>query len=326
MNSLATIIILNYNNNQNTINCLKSLKEQTLKNFDIILIDNGSKYRLFLELKSKLHQFEKNLKINLIRNFSNMYFTGANNKALKIAKGKYVCLLNNDTIVSSDFIEKMVNFLENHPDAYMISPKIKVYREKDYIWYAGAEIDLRKLDIVKIRGLWEHDPKDQKYNEISITGYIAGTAVFLKRDILNNVGLLDEILFMYHDDPDWSLRAKKKGYNLYYVPKTIIYHDVSRTVNPRRIGFYNFFIMRNSQIIVWKHGTLKDLLIYYLKFFFIYFFDSIFLIKKKNIILILIRLNAMIRGFRIGIKRRLNRSCEKYYKKDYNYIRKIQKF
>lgn len=326
MNKSATIIIVNYNNSKNTIDCLKSLKTQTYKNFDIILIDNGSKYDLFLELKSKLQQFEKVLKIILIRNTFNTYFTGANNKALKIARGDYICLLNNDTVVMPDFIEKMVYFLEDHPEAYMISPKIKVYRNKDYLWYAGADIDLRKWDIVNIRGLWEYDPKNQKYNEVSNTGYIAGTAVFLRRDILDNVGLLDGILFMYHDDPDWSIRAKKMGYNIYYVPNTIVYHDVSRTKDSKRTGFYNYFIIRNSQILVWKHGTFKDLVVYYFKFCLRNLLDLFSLIINKNIDIILIRLNAIRNGFKIGIRRRTNRSCKKHYRKNYNYAKKIQNF
>ena len=326
MNKLATLIIINYNDPKKTIKCLNSLKKQTYRNFDIILIDNGSKYNLYLELKNELQQYKNYLKISFIRNNSNLYFTIANNKAMKVAKGEYICLLNNDTVVMADFVEKMITFLEDHPDAYMISPKIKVYREKDYLWYAGAEVDLRKLDIVRIRGLWESDPKNEKYNKPSITGYIAGAAVFVRREILDKVGLLDEILFMYHDDPDWSLRAKKMGYNIYYVPTTTIYHDCSRTIKSSREGFYQFLIIRNSQIMVWKHGTLRDLIIYYGRYFFYHGLDFFSLIKKKKFKIILIRINATLSGFKIGLKRRTHRSCRRNFFKDYKYIQKIQNF
>jgi GT2 family glycosyltransferase len=219
----------------------------------------------------------------------------------------------------------MVTFLENHPEAHMISPKIKIYKSKDHIWYAGAEIDLRKFDLVKIRGLWESDPENKKYNEVSPTGYIAGTAVFLRREILEKLGLLDDILFMYHDDPDWSLRARKLGYHLYYVPSTIIYHDIS-LVDINRSIFNYYFLIRNSQILVWKHGNIQDLFWYYWKFLKEIINHLFYDIRNGNIDLFQIRLNAVIRGFKIGIKRRTNHVNKKNFTKEYNYIKKVQKF
>ena len=89
---------------------------------------SNSKYSLYLKLKEKLEKFDKKLKIRLIRSKHNLYFAAGNNKGIKMAKGEYICLLNSDTIVKSDFIEKMVEFLDKCRNAGMISPKIKVYK------------------------------------------------------------------------------------------------------------------------------------------------------------------------------------------------------
>ena len=98
MQKLVSIIIINYNSNVDTIECLKSLRNQTYKDFEILLVDNGSKNDIFLNLIEGLKQFDHELTINLIRNENNLYFGAGNNKAIKMARGEYICLLNKDEI------------------------------------------------------------------------------------------------------------------------------------------------------------------------------------------------------------------------------------
>jgi GT2 family glycosyltransferase len=305
---------------------LKSLTKQTYTNFDVILVDNGSKAHLYRELISNLNQFEKKLKIHLIRSNLNLYFGGGNNKAIKIAKGDYICLLNYDTVVKSDFIEKMVNFLEKTPDAGLISPKIKIYKNKNILWNTGAFVNFRSGIVIGNRGYLEYDPKDQKYNEIESVGFVPGTAVFFKKEMIQSVGLMDEIFLMYHEDPDWNLRAQKSGYKSYYVPTTIVYHNVSRIVNQKRLLFNYHFFSRNSQIIVWKHAKFIDILIFYYIFCIMNFGLTFLYILRIKLRLAFLQLNSMWQGFRIGVKRRTNRSCKKYLLKDYRFIKKIQNF
>ncbi|MFX1592154.1 MAG: glycosyltransferase family 2 protein [Promethearchaeota archaeon] len=325
MKKSVSIIILNYNGNQDTIDCLKSLKNQTFKNFEILLVDNGSNTNSFLELKRELKQFKEDLEIILIRINLNVFFTGGNNKALKIASGEYICLLNNDTIVSPDFIERMVDFLEKNSDAGMISPKIKVYKNKNYLWYAGAYLNLKKATISGLRGIWEFDPQNQKYNEIILTDYAAGTALFLKKEVVDKIGLLDEIFFMYFEETDWNLRAKKEGYKVYYVPTTIVYHKVSPINNKKASRLKHLFFNRNAQILVWKHAKFIELLIFYLN----YSIRNLKLIFKtfinKELYYVYLQFYSLLQGFRIGIKRRSNRSCHKIIVKDYHFFKHIEK-
>ena len=326
MKKSVSIIIVNYNKKQDTIDCLKSLKNQTYKNFEILLVDNSSKYNSFLELKRELKQFKENLEIFLIRSEVNLYFAGGNNKALKKAKGEYICLLNNDTIVLPDFIEKMVDFLEKNPDAGMISPKIKVYKNKNYLWYAGAFVNLRKANVSVLRGRYELDPQNQKYNEIELTDYAAGTALFLKKEVIDKVGLLDEIFFMYFEETDWNLRAKKKGYKIYYVPTTIIYHNVTPILNKKALLLKQFFIKRNSQILVWKHAKFIDLLIFYFRYSLKFLKIMLIAVINGRFYLASLLFLSFLQGFRIGIKKRSNRSCRKTLIKDYNSLRWIKRF
>ena len=326
MGKLVSIIVLNYNNYHLTIDCLDSLTKQTYKEFEVILFDNGSKLDLFLELEKIINQFEKILNIKLIRNKKNIYFVPASNKAIKISKGDYICLLNYDVIVNPDFIEKMVVFLKSHPEAGMITPKIRVYKDKRILWNTGAFLNFRSAIVIGNRGYLEYDPQNYKYNDIETIGFAPGTAVFINKEVIEDIGLMDEIFFMYHEDPDWNLRAQKKGYKSYYVPTTIVYHNVPRIISEERMIFNHHFFTRNSQILVWKHAKLMDIIIFYYIFSILnlgIIFLNIITRKFKSV---LIRLNSIRQGFRIGLKRRTNRSCKKYIISDYNYIKKIQNF
>lgn len=326
MEKLVSVIILNYNNYEKTIECLKSLVQQNYKNFEVILVDNGSKLSYYLDFKKEIKKFEVNLNLRLIRNKLNLYFASGSNKAIKIAEGEYICLLNYDAIVNPDFIENMVSFLESHPDAGMITPKIKVYEDKNILWNTGAYLNFRSAIVIGNRGYLEYDPHNKKYNEVEIIGFAPGTAIFMNKKVIDDTGLMDEIFFMYHEDPDWNLRAQKKGYTSYYVPTTTVYHNVPRIISEDRMIFNHHFFTRNSQVLVWKHAKFLDIMIFYYIFSILnlgIIFLNLLTRKFKSII---IRFNSIWQGFRIGLKRRTNRSCRKYMISDYNYIKKIQNF
>ena len=323
---MATVIVVNFNRYQFTVDCLKSLTIQTYPNFEVIVVDNGSQFELYLELKKQLKQFRSKLKITLIRSELNLYFSAGNNKAIKVANGDFICLLNYDTVVMPDFIEKMVDFLEKTPNAGMITPKIKVYNDKDILWNTGAYINFKSGIVIGNRGYLEYDPKNLKYNDVESIGFAPGTAVFFKKEVIEEVGLMDDIFFMYHEDPDWNFRAQKKGYTSYYVPTTIVYHNVSRISDSKREKFNYHFFSRNSQIFVWKHASFIDIVFFYY-IYCIMNFGLVFLyIIKRNFNLALLQLNSMWQGFRIGVKRRTNRSCRKHIVKDYHFVQKIQNF
>ncbi len=324
MEKLVSIIILNYNSNLLTIECLKSLKNQNYINFEILLVDNGSTNENFLNLIEKLDQFKSNLKINLIRSKKNLFFAGGANKAIKMAKGDYICLLNNDAEVMPDFIEKMVDFLEENPQAGMITPKIKFHPETDYIWSTGGIVSMGSADVGTIRGFLKYDPDNQKYNEIETTDFAPGTALFVKKKYLKKIGLIDEVYLMYWEDPDWNFRAKKIGYESYYVPTTIVYHKVpiDHSRYFKKKSWFDFFFIRNRQLLMWKFATLKELLIFYRNFIHDFVSELREDLKKKDFWNINLKMHSLLKGFKIGLRRRFHRSCKKSMLKDYKYAKK----
>lgn len=325
MENLVSIILLNHNNNEFTLDCVKSLNQQTYQNFEIIIIDNGSKFKTYLDLKDNLENANFKLNLKLIKSENNLFFAGGNNKGIKIAKGKYICLLNNDTEVESNFIEEMVNFLEENRDAGMICPKIKVFKNKNIIWYGGASVTLGKVFYASHRGIWVNDPDNKMFNEIEITDYANGAALFFRKEIIDKIGLLDEIYFIYSEETDWNLQVKKYGFNIYYVPTTIVYHKVSRKIvdhKMRRSLFKSYFYNRNSQIFTWKHSKYRKLILFYIKYVFINIRYFISKLIEREIKTIYIQLFSIIQGFRIGVKRRTNQSCKKELIKSFNFINK----
>ncbi|MGM0469193.1 MAG: glycosyltransferase, partial [Promethearchaeati archaeon] len=302
------------------------------------------------------------LTIRLIRINRNLYFGPGCNKGIKNARGDYICLLNYDTIVSSNFIEEMVKFLDNNPDAGMITPKIKINNDRRFIWNAGGFLNFRSPIVVLNRGLLEYDPLDKKYNETEKIDFAPGTALFVRKEVIEKIGLIDEIYLMYHEDPDWNLRAQKEGFVSYYVPKTIVFHrhsidlkddikmlfwwdsDWRKSIKSKKILLHETPFTINLNSIKKKREISKNLFndhffkrnsqILVWKFgsfidlliFYFNYLKLVFLIILFNRRKIQINrlLYAIRQGFIIGVKKRTNRSCIKMLKKEYIYVRNLQ--
>lgn len=330
MEKLVSIILVNFNNNHFTLECLESLNNLTYDNFEIIIVDNGSEYNTYLDLKRKIKDFEDKLKIKLIRSNYKLYFAAGTNKGLKIAKGDYICLLNNDTEVVSDFLEKPIAYLEKNENVGMLCTKILFFHDKNRIWYAGAYLNPRSIYFSYHIGLNQKD--NGKYDEIKETDYANGAALFTKHEVFQEIGLLDEIFFMYVEDTDWNLRAKEKGYKLIYFPETVVYHKVNPIKKENRLGyrenpFQVYLYTRNKVIFTLKNYSFLDIIL----FFCIYqlratFFEIFLSIRQKKPKFLIAQFRALIMGIVIGLRRRTNRNCRKIMKKEYKYINMFQKY
>ncbi|MFX1239543.1 MAG: glycosyltransferase family 2 protein [Promethearchaeota archaeon] len=328
MENLVSIILLNYNNNNFTIDCLESLTKQTYRNFEVIVIDNGSKYSTYLKLKEKIETFSNKLDIKLIKSKYNLYYAGGNNKGMKLAKGEYFCLLNNDTEVREDFLEKTINFLKNNPKVGMLCPKITYFDKKDYIWYAGAYLNPRSIYFCYHIGVGKKDKGE--YNKIEETAYANGAALFTSRDVVEEIGLLDDIFFIYAEETDWNYRAKKKGYKVIYFPETLVYHKVDRVTNrfsglrekTNKMYLYN----RNKIILMLKNFNITNIVFFFLGYYLkTLVMDALYSFKKNRIDYFIAQIRALIMGFLIGIKRRTNRKCKKLMMREFNFIQHVQK-
>lgn len=223
----VSVIIVNYNTLELTKNTINSILEKTKNlNYEIILVDNAS-------TDGSVEFFEKEYKnkIIFIKNNENLGFGRANNKGIEIARGKYVFLLNSDTLLINNAIKILFDFMEKNEDCGICGgnlfdkdlkpthsflkqlPSLK--NELDFLWKSMTNIVKSKIS----------KRKDFNYSEkIKRVGYITGADMMIKKSILNKVGLFDKDFFMYFEETELTYRIKKIGYQVISVPMAKIIH------------------------------------------------------------------------------------------------------
>ena len=244
MNRLVSIVSVNYNQKEHTIEFLDSISESTYDNFEVILVDNGSKDPLDKDLEKNY----ANLKCIILK--ENLGFAGGNNVGIKEAIGEYLIFLNNDTLVPPQFISTMVDFMESNDEVGMASPKLIFPNER--IQYAGSS-DFNKLTGRGSRiGFNEVD--QGQYAKNYPTSYAHGAAMITRREVLNKVGLMREDYFLYYEELDWCERIKRNGYSIYYVGATYVIHKESISVginSPLKVYYMSrnriLFLIRNTE-------------------------------------------------------------------------------
>ncbi len=213
-NSKVSIIILNYNGCNHTVKCLESLDKVTYKNKEIILFNNGSTDDTSKIVKAKFPS------VRLIEQKDNIGFCRGNNEAYKYAKGRYILFLNNDTIVTKKFLEPLVEKLEEDGQNGVVQPKIifpktnklqsgcAFFTNTGFLYYYG----------------YDKNPNDPLYNFPSKMYSASGSCMLVKREVIEKVDLFDEDFFSYFEETDFCHRALLAGYEIWYEPRSEIYH------------------------------------------------------------------------------------------------------
>lgn len=242
-----SIIIVNFNVKAFLQNCLLSVRK-SLEDIpsEIIVVDNASD-------DGSVEIIKKNFPdVKLIELSENLGFSKANNIGLKIAKGEYICLLNPDTIVEEDTFNTMIRFMESHPEAGMAGCKI-LNPDGTFQLACRRSFPTPWVAFTKIFGLSALFPKSKLFARYNITyldenqtyevDAISGSFMFLRREVYEKVGGLDESFFMYGEDLDWCFRIKEAGFKIYYVHSTKIIHFKGESTKRSNIDevkhFYN---------------------------------------------------------------------------------------
>jgi len=221
---LVSFISINYNQLKITEEFLQSRFKITYPNYEVIIVDNGSPSDNPDSLKENFP------KIRLIKSQKNLGFAGGNNLGIQAARGKYLFFINNDTEVETNFLEPLVDLLEKDINIGMVSPKIKFYfsKDKNTIQYAGATgINPATGRGSKI-GSFEID-KGQ-YNDVRETALGHGAAMMIPMSVIEKVGLMPDIFFLYYEEHDWCEHIKREAYKIYYLGESTVYHKESMSV------------------------------------------------------------------------------------------------
>lgn len=273
------IIILNWNGLNDTFECLKSLRQVTYPNFEVIVVDNDSTGNDVEVLKEKYGSFV----FKFIINESNLGFSGGNNVGIKYAMengSDYILLLNNDTIVEPDFLSIMIDNSDKNENVGILTPMITYFNDKDKIWSAGGNISRLKASGFTFGH--NKNAADYRFNKTCTFG--SGCCMLIKREVIEEVGLLDENYFLYLEDTDYCQRTADAGYKLFYVGESRIYHKVFSTTGRSNDLLPLYYSIRNRLYFARKNFSRT----YILSFFYlllVFLFKSIIVNKlDKNML------------------------------------------
>lgn len=254
--SRTAVVIPNYNGIKYLADCLNSLKNQSVQDFDVIVVDDCS-------TDESLNEIECNFSwVTSVKRNENGGFAVAVNNGIRVAKERgadFVLLLNNDTVADEFFVEKMIRAIEADTQIFSVQAKMLSLKEPEIIDDAGDFYTVLGWAYARGKG-----KNASKYNKKSnIFASCAGAAIY-RMDVLDEIGLFDEAHFAYLEDIDIGYRARLYGYDNIYEPEAVVYHAGSATSGSRYNEFKIRLASRNSVYLVYKNQTLFQKVFHFL--------------------------------------------------------------
>ncbi|MBU0618988.1 glycosyltransferase family 2 protein [Patescibacteria group bacterium] len=257
------VVLVNFNGLKNTLDCLQSLKKCPVS---VVVVDNGSRDNSAKLIKKQFPQ------IKLIVNKTNRGFAAACNQGIDYGlsqKADYLLLLNNDTLVKPDFVNHLLARAESKPEIGLVGAKIyfapgfefhkqryKKSEQGKVIWYAGGEIDWQNV----IGRHWGVDQVDSgQFQQVKSVDFISGCCLLIKTSVLEKIGSLEEKYFLYLEDMDFCVRAKRAGYQFYYEPKAVIWHKNAASSHCGS-ALQDYYFSRNRLLFAARYAPLKTYL------------------------------------------------------------------
>jgi len=246
----VTVIIPNYNGMKFIKDCLDSLKNQSMEEFDIIVVDNAS-------TDGSIELVENEYKDVLVKRLDQNYgFCHAVNVGISMTKTEYLILLNNDTRVEYDFVKELYETIDKYKDTFSVASKMLQLNDPDKIDAAG--------DLYCALG-WAFslgkDASKSKYNREAVVFSACGGAAIYRKSMFDQIGYFDELHFSYLEDVDVCYRAKIMGFKNRYTPKAVVYHAGSGTTGSRHNSFKVRLAARNSWYVIYKNMPWLQILL-----------------------------------------------------------------
>lgn len=265
---MISIVIPNYNGNKYLKECLDSVYAQSFRDFELIIIDNASTDGSYDWLRDyKDIQFKR-----LDQNYG---FSRAVNEGIYLAKGEYVLLLNNDTIMASDFLEEILKEMERHPKAFAVCSKMIQYHNPDLIDDAGDEYTL--MGWTRKRG--DNESVECYIKSETVFSACAGAALY-RKSVFGEIGYFDENFFAYMEDVDISYRARIYGYENRYCASAKIHHIGSATSGSRYNAFKVRLAAQNNIYVPYKNMPFIQLVLNMPFLLMGYFIKYLFFVRK----------------------------------------------
>ena len=251
-----SVIIVNWNTRDLLVRCLNSITQATQRmKAEVFVVDNGSSDESGRTVKERFSE------VILIENETNLGFAGANNQVLRRSKGDYLLLLNPDTQVKEGAVQKLISLMEAHPDVGITGVQLlnsDGSKQNSFANFPSLATELLNKSFLRWLFPKRFPGKGRDYPEPIEVDSVIGACMMVRRDALDQVGLLDEDYFLFLEETDWCYRMKRAGWKIYHVPQTEVYHfqgKSAETVKKRaRVEFYRsryHFFKKNRGHLQW---------------------------------------------------------------------------
>ena len=241
---LVYIIVVNWNLRQVTLDCLNSLMQLQYPNFRIVVVDNNSQDGSPQAIAKRFPDVEH------ILNNKNTGSTAGYNAGFRhaLATGaQYAFLINNDTTIAPDCLDLLVDACAPS-DIGMVSPLVYYASAPDQVWSAGGMRNKLNLEVTGNHG------RGEVHQQIRDREFVTSCALLVKRDVLENVGLMDEVFFVYQEESDYCYRVRMAEYRILLVPQAKVWHKVSLSSGGSKSPFTRYSTAKNSVIFFRKHA------------------------------------------------------------------------
>jgi len=277
----VTIIIVHHRGRKILQQCLESLFNSNYDNFNVILVDNGSKDGS-VEYAEELYHG----KLEVIRSKVNLGFVRGYNLALKKVNSKYVVLLNDDTVPDSNWLRFLVDASEKDPSIGACQPKLKSFITPKYFEYNGAcggMLDTYGTPLCRGRIFDLAEEDREQYDTVAEVFWASGAAMFLCTKAVRETGLLDEMLYAHMEEIDLSWRMRLLGYHVICVPQSVVYHVGGSTWANRPLEEQLYLKHRNNLIVMLKNYATYNLMRFFIMRIFLDAGSLIYSLAKEDV-------------------------------------------
>ena len=247
----VSIIVLNWSQAQLTLDCLASLETLTYPNFWTVVVDNGSTDDSVARIRAEYPDVE------IVALAANLGYAEGNNRGIAhaLARGAdYVLILNNDTLVAPDMLSVLMDFAVSRPGLGIAGPTMLCVDPPDALFAAGSVIDWRRGLTVN-RGMFQPTTDYPRPSAPEPVDFIAGCALLISRSLVEMVGALDSTYYLNYEDVEWCVRARRHGFEIWYVPQATLWHRVSATFGQASPA-NTYYMTRNALRFFWTNAPL----------------------------------------------------------------------
>jgi GT2 family glycosyltransferase len=245
---LVAIVILTWNQRDLTLDCLASLAEMNYPadHLQIIVVDNGSRDDTVPAIHSRFPY------VTVLENGDNLGFAAGNNVGIRhalLGPAEYIMLLNNDTVVDRQMLRELLTALAGQPDVGVVGPKMLYFDRPDVFWCAGNRVNWRTGGTIRLQAEQLDVDSDEQPYEVD---FITACAICLRRQVIEQIGVLDPRFFIYYEETDWCTRARAVGWRIQYVPRARLWHKVSAAMGTTSPAT-DYYMNRNMLLFLSKN-------------------------------------------------------------------------